>query len=543
MNTKKITIRLFFTILALFTLAGCTGNTNKKEESIISSSKASLERQDSLIISIGSDFDNGNFDPCTGYGTYGYNLFHTSLLKITTDVKIECDLAKDYVVSEDGLVYIFTIREDIKFSDGKELKPEDVVFTFHTAKHSGSSVDLTMLENVEVLEGNQVRFTLNKAYSPFTRTVALLGIVPEHAYNDTYASNPIGTGPFKVKQLDVGQQLIIEPNEYYYGTKSQFKQITFLSIDEETALAVAKSGQLDLVMVNPEYAKETVDGMHIETIKTSDNRGFNLPCIPETINESGKTVGNPVTSDPVVRQALNIGISRQEIIDNALNGIGTPSWVRFEGLPWANENPAFTDGQVEEAKNLLEEAGWVDTDGDGIREKDGQKCEFRITGRTDDLQRYNLAIALSENAKKLGINMIAEALDWTTCKEIVRNVPTCIGTGDYSFIDVYNAFHSSFSGIDVINLSNSAMYSNPVVDKYLEAMLAATSEEEAIELAKKAQYDGHTGANIDFPYIWLVTIDHTYFVRDGLDIGTQRIHPHGHGAPIIQNLNEWSFTK
>lgn len=543
MNTKKITIGLFFTILALFTLAGCTGNTNKKEESIISSSKASSEIQDSLIISIGSDFDNGNFDPCTGYGTYGYNLFHTSLLKITTDVKIECDLAKDYVVSEDGLVYTFTIREGIKFSDGKELKPEDVVFTFHTAKHSGSSVDLTMLENVEVLEGNQVRFTLNKAYSPFTRTVALLGIVPEHAYNDTYASNPIGTGPFKVKQLDVGQQLIIEPNEYYYGIKSQFKQITFLSIDEETALAVAKSGQLDLVMVNPEYAKETVDGMHIETIKTSDNRGFNLPCIPETINASGKTVGNPVTSDPVVRKALNIGISRQEIIDNALNGIGTPSWVRFEGLPWANENPAFTDGQVEEAKTLLEEAGWVDTDGDGIREKNGQKCEFRITGRTDDLQRYNLAIALSENAKKLGINIIAEALDWTTCKEIIRKVPTCIGTGDYSFIDVYNAFHSSFSGIDVISLSNSAMYSNPVVDEYLEAMLAATSEEEAIELAKKAQYDGRTGANIDFPYIWLVTIDHTYFVRDGLDIGTQRIHPHGHGAPIIQNLNEWSFTK
>jgi peptide/nickel transport system substrate-binding protein len=178
-------------------------------------------------------------------------------LKITTDVKTECDLAKDYQVSDDGLIYTFTLRDDVKFSDGQGLKPEDVVFTFNTAKNSGSSVDLTMMEKAEVIHGNKVQFTLNKAYSPFTRTVALLGIVPEHAYNDTYSANPIGTGPFKIKQLDVGQQLIVEPNEYYYGTKSQFKQITFLSIDEETALAAAKSGQLDLVMVNPEYARET----------------------------------------------------------------------------------------------------------------------------------------------------------------------------------------------------------------------------------------------------------------------------------------------
>ncbi len=537
---KKLITRLLLATLSLSILTGCTGKTQKNEDAVPPSQETSSNPNDSLTISVGSGFEDGNFDPCTGYGTYGYGLFHTALLKITTDVKTECDLATDYNISEDCLIYTFTLRDDVKFSDGQPLKPEDVVFTFQTAKNSGSSVDLTMMEKAEAMEGNKVQFTLNKAYSPFTRTVALLGIVPEHAYNDTYAANPIGTGPFKVKQLDVGQQLIVEPNEYYYGTKSQFKQITFLSIDEETALAAAKSGQLDLVMVNPEYAKESVDGMHVVTIKTSDNRGFNLPCVPEMVNAAGETVGNNVTSDPAVRKALNIGINRQMIIDNALNGIGTASWVRFDGLPWANETPALTDGQVEEAKALLEEAGWVDTDGDGIREKNGLKCEFRISGRTDDLQRYNLAVAFSENAKPLGINIIAKSLDWTTCKKLVRNVPTCIGTGDYSFIDVYNAFHSSFAGADVVSLSNSAMYSNPTVDGYLDSMLAAASEDEAIEFGKKAQYDGSNGVNMDFPYIWLVNIDHTYFVRDGLDLGTQRIHPHGHGAPVIQNLNEWT---
>jgi peptide/nickel transport system substrate-binding protein len=496
--------------------------------------------KDSIVASVGSLITNGSYDPCTGYANDGIGLFHTALLKINTQVQTEPDLATGYTISDDRLVYTFTLRNDVKFSDGSPLTLEDVVFTYLTAKNSGSSVDLTMLDKAEVVDG-KVRFTLNKIFSPFIRTTALLGIVPKKGYGDHYARNPIGTGPFKVKQLDINQQIIVEPNPYYYGIKSPFKQVTFLAIDEQSALAAAKSGQVDVVMVNPEYAKERVNGMHLETIKTSDNRGFNLPTIPETLNKAGKIVGSNVTSDPAVRRALNIGISRQEIINNALNGIGTPSWVRFEGLPWASEEPGLKDGQVDEAKRILEAAGWIDADGDGVREKNGVRCEFQITGRTDDLQRYNLAVALSQNAKKLGINIIAESMDWTTARNNARQVPTCIGTGDYSFLDVYLAFHSSKAGIDTVDLYNSPMYRNPKVDEYLDAMLAATTEKDAIALAKKAQYDGTTGPNVDFPYLWLAAIDHTYFVRDGLDLGVQRIHPHGHGLPVLQNLNEWKF--
>jgi peptide/nickel transport system substrate-binding protein len=496
--------------------------------------------RDSLVISVGGGPAGGNYDPCKGYGSSGINLFQSALLKINTAVQTEPDLASSYAVSEDRLVYTFTIRDDVKFSDGSALTPEDVAFTYETAKNSGSGVDLTMVKSVEVVNGNQVRFTLNRVFSPFIRTTALLGIVPKHAYNDAYARNPVGTGPFRVKQLDLNQQLIVEPNPYYYGVKSPFRQITILVIDEQAALAAAKSGQLDVVMVNPEYALEKVAGMHLETVKTSDNRGFNLPVIPETKNASGAVVGNNVTSDPAVRRALNIGISRRTIIDNALNGIGTASWVRFEGLPWASGEPEFRDGQAGEAKRILDAAGWKPGP-DGVRVKNGVRCEFRITGRTDDLQRYNLAVALAENARPLGINIIAESMDWTAAQKIARSVPTCIGTGDYSYRDVFNAFHSSLAGIDLVSLSNSPMYANPVVDGYLDAMLGAKSDQEAIEFARKAQYDGTTGANVDFPYLWLVNIDHTYFVRDGLSLGVQRIHPHGHGVPVIQNLNEWQF--
>jgi peptide/nickel transport system substrate-binding protein len=411
--------------------------------------------RDSLVVSVGGGITGGDYEPWGWeYGYEGMSMFHTALLKINTRVETEPDLATGFTISDDGLVYTYTLRSDVRFSDGTPLRAEDVVFTYETAKNAGGSVDLTMMRSAEVIDGNTVRFTLNKVFSPFIRTTALVGIVPKNGYGPNYSRNPVGTGPFKLKQIDANQQLIVEPNPYYYGTKSPFTQITFLNIDEQTALAAARSGQIDVVMVNPEYARETVRGMHLETIRTSDHRGFNLPVIRRTTNAAGQIVGSDVTGDGAVRKALNIGISRREIIDNALNGIGSPSWVRFEGLPWASEEPGLTDNQVAEAQRILQEAGWVDSDGDGIREKNGTPCEFRITGRADDLQRYNLAVALSQNARKLGINIIAESVDWPTAQKQARAIPTCIGTGSYSFYDVFNAFHSSLGGIDTVGLGN-----------------------------------------------------------------------------------------
>lgn len=505
------------------------------------SASASAEGKE-IVIAVGN-MAGGSYDACQGYTMYGTNIFYSSLVKIDKDINIELDLAKEYSVSEDGLVYTFVLRDDISFSDGEPVTAKDVVFTFSTCKETGASVDLSMMEEVKALDDYTVEFTLSRPFSPFIRTIALQGIVAEHAYGDDYAANPVVSGPFIVKQLDIGQQLIVEANPYYYGQKSEFDQITFLTLDEETALSYAQSGMLDVVKINPEYAYEEVEGMHLETYVTSDNRGFGLPCIPETTLEDGTVVGNNATCDPVVRKALNMGVNRQEIIDNALNGIGTPAWVRFENLPWANMEPGLEDGKVEEAIAMLEEAGWRDEDGDGVREKDGVKCELTISGRTDDIQRYNLAVALAENAKQLGINITAVANDWTTCKQENRKNPTCIGTGDYSFVDVYNAFSSDYADPSMVSLSNAGMYTNETVDGYLQQAMEALTEEEAIDYLMKAQYDGETGPNVDFPYIWLVNIDHTYLVKDGVDVGEQMVHPHGHGTPIIQNLNEWTIVE
>jgi peptide/nickel transport system substrate-binding protein len=506
---------------------------SKKEASRTGSPK------DSLVISVGSVLFSEPLDPIRG-SLQGLNLFHSALLKITNDLEAAPDLAAGYTISDDRLVYTFTLRTGVKFSDGTLLKPEDVVFTYLTAKNSGSEVDLTMLETAEVLDG-AVRFTLNRVFSPFIRLTALLGIVPQQGYNENYGRNPIGTGPFKVKQFDVNQQIILENNPYYYGTKSPFKQITILNVNEETALAAAKSGQLDVVMVNPEYAKEKVANMTLRRFKTVDNRGFNLPVTGEQRNSAGNIVGNNITADPALRKALNIGINRREIINNALNGIGAPSVTRFQGTPWNQGEPVFQDGQAEEAKKILEAAGWVDTDGDGVREKNGVRCEFRIQAPASELERYNLAAALAENARPLGVTIIPAAVDWDTIMKTMRGIPSCIATGSYNFDVVWQSFHTRFADPDDTGWYNLSSYRDPAVDEYLEKMLAAGSDADAIAQAKKAQYDGAAGPNVDIPFLVIVNIEHAYFIRDGLSVGNQRVHPHGHGVPVIQNLNEWRF--
>lgn len=495
-------------------------------------------KPDTLLIYVGAEPSSG-FDPLT---TGSYRMFHSCLIKFTKDLEMVGDLATGWEVSDDRLSYTFTLRDDVKFSDGSDFTADDVVFSFLEARDNGAStLNLTMVDDVVALDPHTVQFTLNKPRSNFLNITSKLGIVPAALYDaQAYREDPKGTGPFRLLQWDKGQQIIIEPNEYYYDTQATFRQITIAFIDGETAISNAQSGEFDVVMVSPEYSTVDVPGMVLQTFPTIDTRGFSLPCAPEE-EVDGQIIGNNVTCDIAVRKALNIGIDRQAIIDGALNGIGTPATSLLAGnVPWANLECEFEDGRVDEAKAILDEAGWVEGD-DGVRVKDGIRAEFDITGRTDDMQRYNLAAAFAQDAGKLGIKINASAIDWTTCKKIVQHTPTCWGTGDYDPSGDLVAYYGSTE----MGGAGRSQYANEAVDAHIEAAYAAATVEEAVEEWKMVQWDGTTGPeteNGDLPCIWLATIDHTYFVREGLDLGDQIVHPHGHGWPVANNMNEWRWA-
>lgn len=530
---SQITIVL---LVSMLVFSGCASQPSSKE----TVKEADSKPKDELVMAVGSEPDGG-FDPITGWGRYGNPLFQSTLVDTDPDMKIVKDLATDYQVSEDGFTWTFTLRGDAYFTDGEKVTAEDVVFTFERAKESGSIVDLTNMKSVSMIDETTVKFTLEKPDSSFIYTIAATGIVPKHAYGPDYGENPIGSGPFKLVQWDKGQQILMEANEKYYGKVPEMKKITILFMEEDAALAAAQAGQLDVAMTSASLAQQKIDGMHLQVVKTIDNRGLTLPYLPDEgkVTEDGYKIGNHVTSDIAIRRALSYGVDRKALVKDVLNGYGRPAYSEADGMPWAND-ATTVEYDVEKAKNILEEAGWVDQNHDGIREKNGQKAQFNLLYDASDSTRQVLANAVSLQAEELGIKITIEGTSWDVIDQRMYSEGVVMGWGAQSPVETYLLYHSDNMGRDYYN---PEYFSNEKVDEHIDEAMSALDLEESMEHWKKVQWDGETGVATkgESPWVWLVNVDHLYYVRDGLDIGAQKIHPHGHAWPLLANLKDWSW--
>ncbi len=502
------------------------------------------EHGSGIVCYVGHGFWDGSLDPVKGSFSYGYDFISNGLVRVNPKAEYEGDLAESWEISEDSLAYTYHLKKGIQFQDGSGFSAEDVVFTYQTVMENqgqNGEVDLSKVKKVEAVDEYTVKFTLKEPYSPFLDSTAQLGIVPKDGYDSAaFDQMPVGTGPWKVVQYDAEQQLIIEANEGYFEGAPEIKRVTFVDMDNEAAFSNARSGQLDVVMVQPSYAAESVEGMHMEKLETMDVRNISLPCRePGTfINANGEQVevGNPVTSDVSVRKALAIGIDRQQIIENAFHGVGKPAVGWTGNLIWGN-TAEYEDSRAEEAKGLLEESGWADTDGDGIREKNGVECAFEVYTPADEQDRYMLAAAAAESAADLGISITVKQATWDEIVEKTNTQGAVWGFGQFSPIVIGNQFQSG--RFTVQPYANPSGYENQEVDRLIAEAISANTQEQAVAAWKKAQ----AAYAEDYPYLYLANIEHCYFISDRLDISmdTQIPHPHGHGIPIICNMKDWKL--
>ncbi|NPV59447.1 MAG: ABC transporter substrate-binding protein [Actinobacteria bacterium] len=523
---------LIVILLTVSLFVGCGGK---------GSSSGAVKREE-LVLAVGGESEEG-YDPTTGWGRYGSPLFQSTLLTRDDDLEIVNDLATMYEISEDGLTYTVKIRDDVKFSDGQPLTAEDVVYTFETAAKSGSVVDLTVLEKVRAEDDHTVVFTLKEPMSTFINLLVTMGIVPKHAHGEDYAYNPIGSGPYKLVQWDRGQQMIVEANPLYYGEQPYFKRITFLFLEEDAAFAAAQAGEVDVAAVPHTLAAEGIAGMRLLDVDSVDNRGICFPYVPAgSTDDEGNPVGNDVTSDLAIRKAINVAVDRKALVHGVLKGYGSPAYTICDNLPWWNPETVFKDADLEEAKKILEEGGWKDSDGDGIVEKGSLKASFTLVYPSSDQTRQSLAMATADMVKKAGIEMKVEGKSWDEIERLMHSNAVLFGWGSHTPMEMCNVYHGKYRGNEWYNAN---YYQNPKVDAYMDQALAAGSEEEALEYWKKAQWDGETGlsARGDAPWAWLVNLDHCYFVNEDLDTGKNRIEPHGHGWPITANIVEWRWKE
>ncbi|MBO0993749.1 ABC transporter substrate-binding protein [Bacillus sp. SD088] len=529
----KVLLLFFFLIL----LASCSHSGDTHSATPKSSDK---DVKDELTLAIGGEPDEG-FDPTTGWGRYGSPLFQSTLLTFDKDFEIQNDLAVKYEISEDGLEWTVNIRDDVKFSDGEPLTAKDVVFTFNTAKSSASIVDLTNLEKVKALDDQSIQFKLKHPQSTFIYLLASMGIVPEHAYNDSYNEHPIGSGPFELVQWNKGQQLIVQSNPYYYGKQPFFKKLTFIFLSEDAVFAAAKAGEVDVAAVTSEFADEDIAGLHLVELESVDNRGVMLPYVKEEKLEDGTLIGNDVTADEAIRKALNIAVDRKSLVNGVLDGYGTPAYSVADQLPWWNPDTIFEDGKMDAAKEMLENAGWKENK-EGIREKDGLKAELTLLYPSGDQIRQSLSLAFADMVRPLGISIKTEDKSWNDLERLMHANPVMMGWGSHDPLEMYDIYSGETRGQGFYNAN---YYYNSVVDKYLNKAIQANNQDEANAFWMKAQWDGETGFSVegDAPWVWLVNLKHLYFVRDDLEIGEQKVQPHGHGWPVTDFIEEWQWKE
>lgn len=537
---RRFTAIILTAGLAAGLLAGCGGAIGSVE----TSGESQASREDSVIVAMGPTSEpEAGFDPAFGWGAGEHvhePLIQSTLTVTNPDLTIGYDLATDTSVSEDGLTWTVTIRGDVKFTDGEPLTAGDVAFTYNTVKETSSVNDFTMLDRAEALDDTTVVFHMTRPFSIWPYTMAAVGILPEHAYDSrTYGTNPIGSGRYMLKQWDQGQQVILEANPDYYGEAPQMKQVTILFMEEDAAFLAAQAGQVDVAYTSATYSDQNIDGYELAAYETVDNRGFNLPAVPEGTDEEGRQTGNDFTSDVRVRRAINLGIDRQEMIDHVLNGYGSPAYSVCDQLPWYSEASEVAY-DPKEAGKLLDEAGWrMGTD--GVREKDGVKASLNLLFSTGDSVRQALVEDFADQMEELGIACTTEGVGWDTAYDRALADPLLWGWGAHTPMELYNIYHTE-------EKSGSARYSpygNAAVDAYMDQALASGDLEESYALWQKAQWDGTTGVTQegDIPWVWLVNIDHLYWVRDGLTVAEQKIHPHGHGWSVVNNVDQWSWEE
>jgi peptide/nickel transport system substrate-binding protein len=351
------------------------------------------------VLSIGMHRELGGLDPAVYEGEpegMAVGAVFDRLVCIGFDNQYHEWLAKSWEVSPDGLVWTFELRDDVTFHDGTRFSADAVKFhldrAVDPATMSQRAADLlSMYESSEVVDANTIKITLSRPYGAFLDVLSQpnLGIPSPSAvqqWGTAFEDHLVGSGPFKFVEWQRQNFLRLERNEdYTWGPAcaenqgvAKLSELVFKFIPEiETKEALLDRGEEIQVIYFPSpagVARWQADPEHFTIVSVVD------PGAPwlNTINTA-----KPPTDELAVRQALNYAVDRQTIVDTVLKGITEPTsnLLTSSTLYYNPDAGKQYTYDPEKAKVLLEEAGWVDSNGDGIREKNGEVLEVEIFRR------------------------------------------------------------------------------------------------------------------------------------------------------------------
>jgi peptide/nickel transport system substrate-binding protein len=340
-------------------------------------------------------------------------------------------LAKEWSVSSDNLTWTFTLKDGLKWHNGEDVTAEQVAWSINAVMadpdgwaalsgYVGGFSDVTAPDEktVQIVTEYPVanmEYRLSFLYAVYPPDFESF-TTPEDLQNFTN-DQPIGTGRFRLTNFDKDAGvLILEANRDHVDGSPLIDQVIYQKFDTGDAMVQAlKVGDVDVLADVPASAFETVTGFEGVTAVAAEGRSF-VELIINSVSEDNDPppTGNPALKDPAVRLALETAINRQDLIDIVLQGLGTPADSivppTLGGGFWYNQNLTVPEFSIEEANQILEEAGYV-MGADGIREKDGVRLEFRLQFDADSVTYPRIADLLADWYSQIGVKATPEPVN------------------------------------------------------------------------------------------------------------------------------------
>jgi len=410
MNFKKVfSIILIFTLLLLLTQLNVF-----------------CQKTEPNSMRIGVTVEPDSLSPLISYTQAGYEIFsvlYDSLVALDENYEAVPDLAKEWTISDDKLEWTFKLRNDVKWHDGVPFTSEDVKFSYELMLANQLGMYAGYLTGIDSVECPDDYTVIIKTLQPKANLLVLSAIIlPKHIWSkvsaDEYETwpneNPVGTGPFKFGEFKAGEYIKLVANDDYFEVRPYIDELIYVFYANTNVMALSlKLREID--------AATNFSANQLPFLKKNANleviSAVSLGFTDISFNcwQDPASKGNPILMDKKVRQAIELCIDKQKILDMVYAGQGTvgTTLVPHEGFyhyePAGNELRSYN---LERAKKLLDDAGYKDNDGNGIREDaNGNELNFVFTLRAENTDEIKAGQMISSMVKEAGINLEIETVD------------------------------------------------------------------------------------------------------------------------------------
>lgn len=460
---------------------------------------------------------------------------YNGLIRYDKDLNIIGELAKSWDISAGGREITFYLHENVRWHDGMPFTGEDVLFTYEKLIDPNVRTpyggDFRKIESFEVLGPYKIRVVYEEPFAPGLSSWGM-PIMPKHLLENEdlnttrYGRAPVGTGPYKFTKWVSGQRIDLKANEDYFKGRPYIGRYIYRIIpDISTMFLELQAEGVDFMGLTPLQYKRQTDN---EFFKTHYNK-FRYPSFGYTY--LGYNLLNDKFKDKRVRKALNMAVNKQELIEGVLLGLGRVCTGPFVPESWAfNETIVPDEYDLEGAKRLLAEAGWSDTNADGVIDKKGMPFEFTILINQGNDSRKYAAEIMQHQLSRAGIRVKIQVMEWSVLlTEFInkkRFEAVLMGWGLSRDPDCYDIWHSSKTREGEFNFVS---YKNNEVDRLLQQGRREFDQKKRAQIYHKL----HSILYDEQPYMFL-------WVADSLPIIHKRfknIKPAPAG--IGYNFTEW----